>query len=73
MGALRCSKFTASMPGNWFVAVGAALRPPAFSRVRAVMTPLVDLTRTSWPCWKGHVGDAKPGREVNAQGESDDA
>jgi hypothetical protein len=39
---------------------------------RATTTPLVDLAQTSWACWKGHFGEAKPGLEVNAPGETDD-
>jgi hypothetical protein len=38
---------------------------------RAATTPLVDLARTSWGCWKGHFGEAKPGLEVNQPGEAD--
>jgi hypothetical protein len=38
---------------------------------RATTTPLVDLAQTNWACWKGHFGEAKPGLEVNATGESD--
>jgi hypothetical protein len=38
---------------------------------RAATTPLVDLARTSWGCWKGHFGEAKPGLESNRLGESD--
>jgi hypothetical protein len=39
---------------------------------RAATTPLVDLAQTTWGCWKGHFGEAKPGFEVNAPRESDD-
>jgi hypothetical protein len=39
---------------------------------RAATTPLVDLAQTSWACWKGHFGEAKPGLEVNATSEQDD-
>ena len=38
---------------------------------RAATTPLVDLARTSWGCWPGHFGEAKPGLEVNRPGEAD--
>jgi hypothetical protein len=38
---------------------------------RAATTPLVDLAQTSWGCWKGHFGEAKPGLEVNRLGEAD--
>jgi hypothetical protein len=38
---------------------------------RAVTTPLVDLARASWGCWRGHFGEAQPGLEVNAPSESD--
>ncbi|MBV9004949.1 MAG: hypothetical protein JO181_09850 [Solirubrobacterales bacterium] len=38
---------------------------------RAATTPLVDLAQTSWGCWKGHFGEAKPGLESNRLGESD--
>jgi hypothetical protein len=39
---------------------------------RASSTPLVDLAQTTWACWKGHFGEAKPGLEVNALHEADD-
>lgn len=39
---------------------------------RASTTPLVDLAQTSWACWRGHFGEAKPGLEVNAPQEADD-
>jgi hypothetical protein len=38
---------------------------------RATTTPLVDLARTDWACWKGHFGEAKPGLESNQLGEQD--
>jgi hypothetical protein len=31
---------------------------------RAESTPLVDLARTTIGCWRGHFGEAEPGREV---------
>ena len=37
----------------------------------AATTPLVDLATTSWGCWKGHLGEAKPGLEVNRTSEAD--
>jgi hypothetical protein len=39
---------------------------------RAATTPLVDLAQTTWGCWKGHFGEARPGFEVNAPREADD-
>jgi hypothetical protein len=38
---------------------------------RATSTPLVDLAHTSWACWKGHFGEAKPGLEVDSPSEAD--
>lgn len=38
---------------------------------RASTTPLVDLAQTSWACWRGHFGEAKPGLESDRLGESD--
>ena len=38
---------------------------------RAASTPLVDLARMNWACWKGHFGEAKPGFELNRTGEAD--
>jgi hypothetical protein len=38
---------------------------------RAATTPLVDLAQTTWGCWRGHFGEAKPGLESNRVGEAD--
>ena len=38
---------------------------------RADTTPLVDLAQTSWACWKGHFGEARPGLEVDEPSEAD--
>jgi hypothetical protein len=38
---------------------------------RAAATPLIDLGYTTWACWKGHFGEAKPGLESDQLGERD--
>ncbi len=49
---------TKNFLGDWLVCGSGRL---AF---RAATTPLVDVARTPWGCWKGHFGEAASGVEV---------
>lgn len=54
-----------NLSSDWVVCGSGRFAFPAST------TPLVDLAHTSWACWEGHFGEAKPGLEVNEPGEAD--